>query len=444
MSFATNVMRIVRLTLFLLVSLVAAAPTHAQIAVDISVDIAPPPLPIYEQPPIPATGYLWTPGYWGWDDDTGYYWVPGTWVVPPEPALLWTPGYWGWSDGVYYFHEGYWGPEIGFYGGVAYGFGYTGVGYEGGYWRGGTFFYNQSVNNISNVTITNVYSKTVVNNAANVSFNGPGGITAQPTAQQLAAANQRHIPATTAQVQNVQAAAKDPSLSLNNNHGHPSVAATAHPAQFSGPGIVAAHPGQPVAAVTPQGHTISSPNRAINPNIKTGPAITSPGEKARPSNAASPPAAAAKTPGDVPPAAPAAANGANADLNKHHAVGTGTPSKPATGPAVISPGNQPGPEHARTGTTGDNKPGNAVPMAHSPTPQTPPAHAGPSPSPPQPQSRTVATPPAPQPPPPPPHTGPPPPPPQAQSRTAAPPPPPPPGPQPQANKPKCKPGEQHC
>jgi hypothetical protein len=212
MSFATNVMRIVRLTLFLLMCLLAAAPTHAQIVVDISVDIAPPPLPVYEQPPIPAPGNLWVPGYWAWDDDAGYYWVPGTWVLPPEPALLWTPGYWGWRDGVYYFHEGYWGPQIGFYGGVAYGFGHTGVGYEGGYWRGGTFFYNQSVNNISNVTITNVYNKTVVvNNAANVSFNGgPGGVAAQPTPAQLAAANARHMPPTAAQVQNIQAAAKKP------------------------------------------------------------------------------------------------------------------------------------------------------------------------------------------------------------------------------------------
>ena len=100
----------------------------------IAVDIAPPPLPVYDQPPIPAPGYIWTPGYWTWDDDTGYYWVPGTWVLPPEPALLWTPGYWGWNDGVYAFHEGYWGPEVGFYGGVSYGFGYTGEGYEGGYW----------------------------------------------------------------------------------------------------------------------------------------------------------------------------------------------------------------------------------------------------------------------------------------------------------------------
>ena len=149
------------------------------------------------QPPIPEPGYLWVPGYWAWDDNTGYYWVPGTWVLPPEPALLWTPGYWGWNDGVYVFHEGYWGPQIGFYGGVSYGFGYDGVGYEGGYWRDGAFFYNRSVNNISNVSITNVYNKTVVvNNVTNVSYNGgTGGTTAQPTPHQIATANEHHVAA---------------------------------------------------------------------------------------------------------------------------------------------------------------------------------------------------------------------------------------------------------
>ena len=156
-----------------------------------AVDIAPPPLPAYDQPPIPAPGYIWTPGYWAWDDNAGYYWVPGTWVLPPEAALLWTPGYWGWNDGVYAFHEGYWAPEVGFYGGVSYGYGYTGEGYEGGYWRGGTFFYNRTVNNISNVQISNVYNKTVVvNNVTNVSFNGgAGGTTAQAAPQQIAAAS---------------------------------------------------------------------------------------------------------------------------------------------------------------------------------------------------------------------------------------------------------------
>jgi hypothetical protein len=176
---------------FVICCLFAFPPARAQIAVGISVDIAPPPLPVYDQPPIPADGYIWTPGYWAWDDDTGYYWVPGTWVMPPQPELLWTPGYWAWNDGVYAYNEGYWGPEVGFYGGVPYGFGYGGVGYEGGYWRGGAFFYNRSVNNFSNVRINNVYNKTViVNNTTNVSYNGgAGGTTAQPTAQQIASAN---------------------------------------------------------------------------------------------------------------------------------------------------------------------------------------------------------------------------------------------------------------
>jgi hypothetical protein len=249
----------------------------------IAVDIAPPPLPVYDQPPIPAPGYIWTPGYWSWDDDTGYYWVPGTWVLPPEPESLWTPGYWGWNDGIYAFHEGYWGPEVGFYGGVSYGFGYTGEGYEGGYWRGGTFFYNRTVNNISNVQISNVYNKTVVvNNVTNVSYNrGAGGTTAQETPQQIAAANQQHVPPTPQQTQHMQMAAKDPALSLNNNQGHPTVAATTHAAQLNGAGVVAAHPGTPLAAIEPQGHHVGGAGGAATGNAPAGQgAKTGPGNSA--------------------------------------------------------------------------------------------------------------------------------------------------------------------
>ena len=89
---------------------------------DVSVNVAPPPLPVYEQPIIPGDGYVWAPGYWAWGPD-GYYWVPGTWVTPPELGLLWTPGYWAWDDGAYFWHAGYWGHR-GFYGGINYGYGY--------------------------------------------------------------------------------------------------------------------------------------------------------------------------------------------------------------------------------------------------------------------------------------------------------------------------------
>ena len=53
--------------------------------ISVSVNLAPPELPVYEQPAIPSAGYLFTPGYWAWDDGE-YYWVPGTWVLAPQPG----------------------------------------------------------------------------------------------------------------------------------------------------------------------------------------------------------------------------------------------------------------------------------------------------------------------------------------------------------------------
>ena len=91
-------------------------------------------------------------------------------------------------------NPGYWGPHIGFYGGVNYGYGYTGTGYEGGYWNNGAFFYNRSVNNVTNVTnITNVYNKTVINNVTvnNVSYNGGQGGTNRPTDRGTTGCGQR-------------------------------------------------------------------------------------------------------------------------------------------------------------------------------------------------------------------------------------------------------------
>lgn len=142
---------------WLLLSFIVLAFSHgafAQIGVGISVSFGPPPIPVYEQPICPGDGYLWTPGYWAYDDDDGYYWVPGTWVEAPEVGFLWTPGYWGWGGNAFFFHEGYWGPEVGFYGGINYGFGYGGVGYEGGRWEGGHFSYNTYVTRVTSTWTT--------------------------------------------------------------------------------------------------------------------------------------------------------------------------------------------------------------------------------------------------------------------------------------------------
>src|SRR3984885_6731252 len=109
--------RLIRPLLLAMAMLFLSSASFAQIGVAIT--IAPPELPVYEQPVCPGDGYIWTPGYWGW----------------------------GGSSFVWY--DGYWGPTVGFYGGINYGFGYFGHGFEGGRWDGGHFFYNRAVANVN-------------------------------------------------------------------------------------------------------------------------------------------------------------------------------------------------------------------------------------------------------------------------------------------------------
>ena len=224
--------------------LLASTASQAFVTIGVSINIAPPELPVYEQPPVPGPGYLWTPGYWAWGDGD-YYWVPGTWVLAPQPGYLWTPGYWGWNEGVYVWYGGYWGPHIGFYGGVNYGFGYGGHGYDGGYWDHGAFRYNGAYNNIhGNTQITNIYNKTVINNTTvtHVSFNGgTGGVQARPGLQELAAEHDKHLTPVSAQLRHEHGARGNPQLRASFNHGQPPIAATARPAVFSGQGVVPAH-----------------------------------------------------------------------------------------------------------------------------------------------------------------------------------------------------------
>ena len=216
-----------------------SAASFAQIG--ISVRIGPPAIPIYTQPICPGPGYLWTPGYWAWNDDGGYYWVPGTWVVAPV-GLLWTPGYWGWDSGFYRWHGGYWGPHVGFYGGINYGFGYGGVGFFGGEWRGGAFFYNRSVMNVNVTRITNVYERTVVVSNNHVAFNGgEGGVEARPTAEEERFASERHTPALASKVRQENLSSQNKALIARENQGRPAIAATGRPGAFTGRDVVAAH-----------------------------------------------------------------------------------------------------------------------------------------------------------------------------------------------------------
>jgi len=222
---------------FLLALLVLAIPATMFGQIGIRVSIGPPALPMYDQPPCPGDGYMWTPGYWAYDDSiSDYYWVPGTWELAPEEGYLWTPGYWGWDDGGYFYNEGYWGATVGFYGGINYGFGYFGDGYYGGRWDNGHFFYNSSYNNLNGGSFQNVYDARVdnSNNDSRVSYNGGrGGIAVRPSSQQEAAARQNHIQPVAAQTEHAQAARANPQQRSGNNHGNPGIAATAKPGDFS-------------------------------------------------------------------------------------------------------------------------------------------------------------------------------------------------------------------
>ena len=205
------------------VGVVAAAPVMVQ--------MAPPPLPEYVQPVAPGPGYLWTPGYWDWGG-AGYYWVPGTWVMPPTVGLLWTPGWWGFVDGGYRWNPGYWAPQVGFYGGINYGYGYFGVGFSGGEWRGHDFYYNRAVSNVNVTNVRNVYvNRTVIVNHTTVnrvSYNGGrGGLDVRPTVQQRAVERERHVAPTEVQVSHREQALRAPNQRFDAGR-QPAVFATPH------------------------------------------------------------------------------------------------------------------------------------------------------------------------------------------------------------------------
>jgi hypothetical protein len=252
----------IRSLLFGIIVLLVSAASFAQIGV--SITIGPPPLPVYEQPICPGDGYIWTPGYWAYDNDVNdYYWVPGTWVTAPETGYLWTPAYWGWGGDGFVFYDGYWGPHVGFYGGIDYGFGYSGEGYEGGRWDNGHFFYNRSVNNVNITEIHNVYNTTIVHTTVNrVSYNGGnGGISARPRPEDESAARERHIPAVATQTQHAQAARANPQQRAATNMGKPGVAATPRPGAFNDR---AAMPAKEARGSYTPGNRGESPGRSSN------------------------------------------------------------------------------------------------------------------------------------------------------------------------------------
>ncbi|HEY5339396.1 MAG TPA: YXWGXW repeat-containing protein, partial [Candidatus Aquilonibacter sp.] len=254
------------LTLACTLAMGMPARSNAAVFVGLTVSYGPPALPYYDQPPAPAPNLIWQPGYWAWGP-YGYYWVPGTWVAAPEPDMYWTPGYWAYDAGQYQWNGGYWGPQVGFYGGVNYGYGYFGNGYDGGRWNGRNFQYNTAYSNVNQSAIRNrYYSRATIDNreivnrygGSRISYNGgPRGIAARATTFQRQAYTQRRFAMTAQQQQHVTYARQATNLRYNVNHGKPAIAAaprpfsrsyrpTAVPARYHA--IAAPHAAAPAAA----------------------------------------------------------------------------------------------------------------------------------------------------------------------------------------------------
>lgn len=104
----TNVIRNLSLSL-LLAAGVFAAPAYAQVSFNISIA---PPAPQYEVVPILQPGYVWAPGYWGWNGDR-HIWIRGRSIVQRE-GYNWAPDRWDQRNNNYYRTAGHWEHDNGY------------------------------------------------------------------------------------------------------------------------------------------------------------------------------------------------------------------------------------------------------------------------------------------------------------------------------------------
>ena len=67
-----------------------------------------PPAPLVEVRPVaPAAGYVWVPGYYGWNQ-RAYHWTPGHWARPPHRHGTWVEPRWVHERHGWHMTKGYW------------------------------------------------------------------------------------------------------------------------------------------------------------------------------------------------------------------------------------------------------------------------------------------------------------------------------------------------
>ena len=77
----------------ILITFLSALPcaSFSQVAAGVSITVAPPELPVYEQPFCPGPNYMWTPGYWAWDAVRWLLLGPWNLGHGPRPGLALDP-----------------------------------------------------------------------------------------------------------------------------------------------------------------------------------------------------------------------------------------------------------------------------------------------------------------------------------------------------------------
>jgi hypothetical protein len=170
---------------------------------------------------------------------------------------------------------------VGFYGGINYGFGYTGLGFSGGYWGNGVFNYNRLALNVGG-GVHHVYDHAVVNYTPvnRISFNGPRGIGVQATASEGVAFRERRMEALPAQTQLRHEAVGNRAQFASENGGRPAMVAAPRGIESGREGPAAA---PPAAREAPGGNArpaAREPNARPEPNA--GPAARPEMAAARP------------------------------------------------------------------------------------------------------------------------------------------------------------------
>lgn len=68
----------------------------------------PPPASKHEMPgSAPATGWVWTPGYWT-HYNARWVWIPGQWQEPPAAQATWVAGHWDQTNSGWIWVPGHW------------------------------------------------------------------------------------------------------------------------------------------------------------------------------------------------------------------------------------------------------------------------------------------------------------------------------------------------